>query len=307
MSDTISVNEPATLYELSAVKRANRGLLLFTLLAGVVFSLIFTEFGMSEPVAFCLDAVLTLIALQYLLRGTLNSPLEVLKHYREVNLLAALYATVLLFMIGTGIPTFASAFLPKLYSVLTLSEPTINSTWEMVVLFFGFAVLAPFYEELVFRGLALGAYRDVRSTLFAVLFTSVLFGFVHGSVVQTLFIFPMGIVFALVMLKTGQLWTVIVAHGLYNFTLGLLSELRVPEPPATPTFGILGLVVAIAAFWVAIRWLGWPRDSNRQGEYAEKGNRSIWTTSLVVVVIIAALLNLLTTYIALGPGVESIL
>ena len=283
-----------------AVRRANRALLLFALLMYLAFAFFVLALGMSEAVAFCLDAAILLIALQYLLRGTAQSPLEVLKRYREVDLPTALYATVLLYVINVGIVVFAGVFLPNLYSItVEATESTINSTWEIVLLFFGYAVLAPFYEELVFRGLALSAYRGVRSTLFAVLFTSILFGFFHGSIVHALVAFSIGFVFALVMLKTGQLWTAIVAHMLHNSVVTSFAAPSIQGVPFTPIFGALGLVVAIAALWVAVRWLGLPQSS---GQRVEGVKNNIWTPSLVIVLIIVALLNLGTTYAALGPG-----
>lgn len=281
----------------NAVRRANRALLLLILFEG--FAFIFIELGISEAVAFCLYSAILLIALQYLLRGTAQSPLEVLRRYREVSLPTALYASVLIYMINLGISVFAGVFLPKLYNIAT-PELTINSTWEIVLLFFVFAVLAPFYEELVFRGVALSAYRDARSTLFAVLFTSILFGSVHGSIVQTLIFLPIGVVLALVMLKTGQLWTAIVVHMLNNFIASFFVVLSVQGLPDTPIFGALGLVVAIAAFWVAVRWLGLPQSSDQRVEGIEN---NIWTPSLIIVIIIVALFNLESTYVALGPGV----
>ena len=264
-----------------------------------MFTLLFTELGMSEAVGFCLDAAVVLTALQYLLRGTADSPLRILRRYRNVNLPVAVGVTGLLFLIGTGTLTFASVFLPRLYSVMALFRFEIDAPWELIPLFFGVAALGPFYEELVFRGLALGAYRKARSPLFAVVFTSLLFGLVHGSIVHVLFVFPVGIVLALVMLKTGQLWTSVAAHGLYNFLVTVLAEFNLPKLPSTPSFGILGLVVAATALLVAVRWLGLPEASAKRNE-----RESVWTASLVVAVVFATLSVVATTYEALGPGIK---
>ena len=282
-----------------AVRRANRAVLLLILSIYLASTFFVLALGMSEAVAFCLGSAILLMALQYLLRGTAQSPLEVLRRYREVNLPTALYITVLLYLTNLGISVFAGVFLPNLYSIAT-DGLTTDSTWEVALLLFGFVVLAPFYEELVFRGLALSAYRDARSTLFAVLFTSILFGSLHGSIVHALVTFSVGFVLALVMLKTGQLWTVIVAHMLNNSIVIFFVEFSAQGVPFTPVFGALGLIVAIAALWVAVRWLGLPGSSDRQVEGVES---DIWTPSLIVVIVIVALLNLWTTYIALGPGV----
>lgn len=133
------------------------------------------------------------------------------------------------------------------------------------------------------------------------LFTGALFGFIHGSVIQFLVICTVGIILALTMLKTGQLWTVIAAHGLYNLVGTSPLKFDLPELRATPVLGVSGLVVAAAAFWIAVRWLG----LSKENEKTEK--KSIWTVSLVIVVVLASISVIVTTHTALGPGTKAAL
>ena len=303
MIDTIDTIKPA-LPKPSAVRRANRALLVMLLFGGTIFSIFFTPLGMSENVAFCLDAVVVIAVLQYLLRGTPDSPLELLKRYREVNIPLAVAVTILLLIVSEGVLTFASAFTPRLYLYSeTLNQSMANSAWEMGALILVSVVLVPFYEELIFRGLALRAYAEARSPLFAVLFTGVLFGFIHGSLLYALAISLAGIVLALVMLKTGQLWTLIAVHAFSNLIATLLVEFDVPTLPAIPAFGLLGLVVAALTFWLLVRWAGAPRAILSR---VSTDRKSIWTVSLVVVVLIAVAVNLLTTYEALWSSVGAV-
>ena len=232
MIDTARITEPVAPRRLNDVQRANRSLLLFYLLPFPLF-FIFDAFGLNEEVTFCLISVVILVALQRLLRGTADSPLSVLKRYREVSLPAVLGLSALVFLIDTGLFTFTDAFTPQLYNSFPSSEPV--ATWALPFAILGAAILTPFYEELIFRGLALRAYRNARSTLFAVLFTSALFSFIHGSLILTFVFFPSAILFALVVLKTGQLWTVIAVHALGNLVITLLIQFDVPAVSATPT------------------------------------------------------------------------
>ena len=295
---------PSTLPQLSTVRLANRSILVIVLLAGAIFSTFSVDLGTSPAVAFCLDALVVLLALQYLLRGTLHSPLGVLKRCRGVSLLTAIGVVGLLVVFDVGFLNFASAFMPRLYGAIVEPQAASNSVWELPLYLLGFAVLAPFYEELVFRGLALSAYQSARSTPFAVLFTSVLFGLIHGSVVGFLTIFPAGIVLALVRLKTGQLRTSILVHGLYNLAGTLLFALAAgtPDTRATPLVGILGIVVAAAALLGAVVWLRLPKILAEENGSIEK--KKIWTVSLIVVVTLASFSVVATTYEALGPGIR---
>ncbi len=244
--------------------------------------------------------------LQYLLRGTADSPLEVLRRHQDISLLNAIGLTVLVFVIEAGLLNFASAFMPNLYNAdITPFESNANSALELSLTILGVAILVPFYEELIFRGLALKAYRDARSTLFAVLFTSALFGFIHGTLVDALVFFPPFVLVALMVIKTGQLWTAIVVHGLGNFIATLLLHFDIEMSPSMPTAGIVGLVVAATAFWLGFWWLKLPKADMRSGENTEQ--RSIWTLSLVIVLIVVVLFNFLTTLGALEPTLDNLL
>ncbi len=299
MTNSDSLDKPVAPSRLTNVQRANRGILIVVLLGGGLFSLFLTELGVSDAVAFCLDAVVVLVALQLLLNGTTDSPWAVLKRYREINLPVVLGLTALVFVSDSGLLSFVDAFLPQ-FSTPLFAEP-IATLWELLLSVLAIAVLAPFYEELVFRGVALKAYRDARSTLFAVLFTSALFGLVHGSLIFALVIFPSSILFALAVLKTGQLWNVVAVHALGNLTAVLLDYFGVGATSATPpAFGVLGLVVAAAAFWLGVRWLGFPTAEPRLDEGRERG--TIWTRSLVVVLILTLIGNILTTYELFSRG-----
>lgn len=127
----------------NVVRRANRGILLIVLFAGSVLTVFAADLGISEAAAFCLDALIVLMALQILLRRTADSPLEVLKRYRDINLPIAVGVTALQLVISIGVTTFASIFMPRLYNAL-IDTFVPNSAWELVLSIVGFAVLAPY-------------------------------------------------------------------------------------------------------------------------------------------------------------------
>ncbi len=89
-----------------------------------------------------------------------------------------------------------------------------QSVWLMLVTV---GIAAPMAEELIFRGLLFQRMKDWVKPWFAVVFSAVLFGLYHGNVVQFIYAFIMGMVFALVYKRTGILWTAIVAHLAANF------------------------------------------------------------------------------------------
>ena len=76
--------------------------------------------------------------------------------------------------------------------------------------------MAPFVEELTYRGLGFAAVRDAFGNGAAVAVTAVAFGLAHGlfEALPVLTIF--GLILAWVRLKTGSIYPTIALHALFN-------------------------------------------------------------------------------------------
>lgn len=99
----------------------------------------------------------------------------------------------------------------------------------MSVLFF--CVLAPFTEEILFRGMIQNAYER-RFGLTAILISSAIFGLMHADLLLAVNAFFMGLIAGYLLLRTRSLWTTIVFHAVFNFlgftTLPDLFIIRLP-------------------------------------------------------------------------------
>lgn len=80
-------------------------------------------------------------------------------------------------------------------------------------------LVAPFIEELVFRGVVFGAVRRHLSVLFSVLAVSLLFGLYHGSFWMAVPTFILGCATGWLSVRHKTLWPAIALHVLYNATL----------------------------------------------------------------------------------------
>ena len=82
------------------------------------------------------------------------------------------------------------------------------------------AVAAPICEEVFFRGMLLGLLRQRTYLSVAVLISSLAFGLAHASPAISLALLPsfvyMGIVLAIVYVRTGRLTNSMLLHGLNN-------------------------------------------------------------------------------------------
>ncbi|GMT49831.1 MAG: hypothetical protein IEMM0008_1370 [bacterium] len=97
-----------------------------------------------------------------------------------------------------------------------------DSTFTFISVSVMAIVLAPVFEEILFRGLLFRLLQSKWSTELAALVTSVIFGVIHFSLYALFPITALGMVLAWSYQKSNSLITPIVAHALWNATI-LLS------------------------------------------------------------------------------------
>lgn len=93
---------------------------------------------------------------------------------------------------------------------------TVLTTGTIIIKILSNAIVIPLLEELVFRGIILGQLSVMKNNAFAVVFSAFCFGILHFNIVQFLYAFIVGLMLGFTYVRTKQLWTVVVAHGLIN-------------------------------------------------------------------------------------------
>lgn len=91
-----------------------------------------------------------------------------------------------------------------------VTEAFYSPPFWMQVLYLG--ILSPICEELTFRGLMFRRMRTYTPFLSAALYSSLVFAVIHGNLVQILYAFIMGMMFAYVYEKYGSLKAPCIAH-----------------------------------------------------------------------------------------------
>ncbi len=98
-------------------------------------------------------------------------------------------------------------------------------------------VLAPIFEELICRKLIIDRLLPYSEVL-AVTASGLLFGLIHGNFYQFFYAAFLGMLFALVYVKTGNIFHTIGMHAIVNFTGGIIASFfneHLPEDPAVIT------------------------------------------------------------------------
>ena len=141
-----------------------------------------------------------------------------------------------------------------------LTEPTYR-----VILFFIECLSVGFFEEILFRGIVLiflvQSFSHMKGGIFLSVFvSSLIFGLFHiinffdgatlsSTLLQMGYSFLMGMLWATLYLKTGNIWFIMILHALYNFFGQVLFYLgtvngRFDEITVTITM-LIGMLAAI--------------------------------------------------------------
>ena len=127
---------------------------------------------------------------------------------------AFLTAAVLFVVINFIVSPFLSHLFPT--SAGNYDSNMTDMMATPVATFFQVAIIAPLFEELIFRGLILKRSLRKWSVPFAVFMTAALFGILHMSVVQGLSAAAAGIVLCLFYVRRRSVGLSILAHSIYN-------------------------------------------------------------------------------------------
>jgi uncharacterized protein len=128
-----------------------------------------------------------------------------------------------------------------------------GSPW---LVFLGVVLVAPFCEEMLFRGVLLGVYQK-RFAVHAIWLVAILFAFLHPSLDQVLGALFLGMVAGWVVYRTRSLWAGVMVHAGNNLVGGalvLLTSLAAPGAlESAAQTGDAGAMVWIGALvWAVI-------------------------------------------------------
>lgn len=102
--------------------------------------------------------------------------------------------------------------------------PAGNPLWLDVLIYIYICVLGPILEELVFRGVLLDALKKYGNA-FGIIVSSVMFGLMHQNFMQCIPAVCMGLVWAVMAVRTGSVIPSIAVHILNNTMSAVLMVL----------------------------------------------------------------------------------
>ncbi len=148
------------------------------------------------------------------------SPVKSKKSGRGVTAVTVILPIVAaaVLMVGMYLPTVWFGYLTEVMGVppeagsIDIETPSAG----LVMLVISSVFLAPPCEEFIYRGVLLHGLREEKSAVKAVLLSALAFMLMHISPFQIVFQFALGVLGAIIVLRTGRLFPSVILHAASN-------------------------------------------------------------------------------------------
>lgn len=183
------------------------------------------DLGSIDGTVVSVSIIISCLLLMLLIAAIIRLKGGKIRHYLALkpfswNVAIALLAILLLFMIASQALSYwldksSTDFIDPLYQ-------SVSSVWLLIV---AIVIVAPFYEELVFRGILWSAISEsfadqhsVKGVIIASIVTSFVFAMIHlqYGIYEISTIIVLALIFCYARYKSGSLWLPILLHIINN-------------------------------------------------------------------------------------------
>lgn len=137
------------------------------------------------------------------------------------------------------------------YELTSSSAPETDSLFSCLLCLVGTAVVPAICEEFAMRCCTLGLLKNYGKA-FAVVCVSILFGVLHGNLVQFIFATLVGLVLGYVTVKTGSVLPAVIIHALNNSISVLATVIDYAAGSSTGILAVLNKnsTLIFFVFWI---------------------------------------------------------
>lgn len=151
---------------------------------------------------------------------------------------------VVSYQVAINIPIVS--YLEHLFKAQLVISHEKRSVFQLI----GIMVVAPVFEEIIFRGIILKGMLIKYKPLTAILVSAMIFALVHGKPIQIASAFGMGLFVSLIFYQTKSLALTTLTHFFFNATGSIMSEVRLASNPSsilsiTSFYGYYSLLIFI--------------------------------------------------------------
>lgn len=131
------------------------------------------------------------------------------------------------------------------------TAPDILTTRQAVIAMFLTVIVAPIFEELLFRGLVMNEFLGIMRPWAAITFQGILFGITHMALFQSIFAGVLGILLGVIYYNTKSIKMSCVFHCVFNFSV-VLTATKLSYLSATLLFVLGILLCGISLFYIIV-------------------------------------------------------
>lgn len=212
------------------------------------------------------------------------------------------------FVLNIAFSMIANIFSSYMESVgVTIPEAdfTIRDPSVAAVLFqFAYVVIAaPLFEEILYRGMILGAMSKYGE-LPAALLSALCFGLMHGNIPQAVAAFGTGLAYAMLAISCGSIMPSVVIHILNNL---LVSIEELGGPLNIPYIGsissILQVLTALLGFYVLMTRYSYFRTERKEA-LSQKGEvtRTILRNPVIIIYFVILIFEIILDIVSTNVG-----
>mgnify|MGYP000288948353 CR=1 FL=1 len=208
---------------IQAVKLVGAVLLIMiitSLFLGIFLNIFRIEYNLENPFIYMMTIIVSVLSLGGVIWYVIKNKGIDLDYIRGNNVKNVFfyYKTIIL-MLGLAVviselDNLLQKIIPMNETYMDLFNGVIDQ--NMVLVFLSLCIVAPLFEETLFRGIILRGLLDNLEHWSAIFYTAFLFGILHMNIWQGIGAFFTGIILGWLFLKTHSLYVVIFAHFVNN-------------------------------------------------------------------------------------------
>jgi len=170
-----------------------------------------------------------------------------IKKIRIKNILLIIAITAGYSLVLSAISVYVLKYFPS-YSE---TQKTISGTMGSIIGIFAVIILAPIFEEILFRGIILSEIRENLKVIPAVIIQGVTFGVYHMNMFQGIYAGILGLILGYVCVKTMTILGSITAHITFNICGTFVFPILIYfTPRLSPMYIALGVMIfSISMFY----------------------------------------------------------
>jgi membrane protease YdiL (CAAX protease family) len=202
----------------------------------------------------------TIILILFLRRKVVDLKLALNIHPITFKILfAILIISIAHFLFSVGVTSILLKILPSNILVESIYLENPKGVLEIFLTMLSFSLCAPFFEELLFRGLLQSAFENKYGISIAILIQALIFGLTHLFPIAIVVVSLSGLLYGYIVYKLKSIYASLIIHSMSNF-IGLLYNMlvfgdNIKQMEHNIQIPILLTASGLIPLLLAIKWL----------------------------------------------------